>query len=129
MKSLLIASLALAGCLPSLPNQPIESYELDGTWCNTAPNRTCLTVDQSSYPSHYTWQQGTCTEHGILTGGLEFTPATDSRLCLAPEYDLYSAGAQWTATGITIDVDTATSEARSWGDSSQAHYRLNWQPQ
>jgi hypothetical protein len=93
---------------------PIMAYELHGTWCNQDSERVCLTVslpqDTGLPTSRYVWAVGTCIETGKLTGGLEFQPDTNSRLCLAPEYDLYSAGAEWTGSGLKLELDASTGE-------------------
>lgn len=83
----------------------IVASELDGTWCNQRSPQTCLTVDQTSYPrTRYTLTIGLCTERGSLTGGLEFDPDTDSRVCL-PGFTsgLWSAAeASFNNTGIYL---------------------------
>lgn len=115
---LLAASPYTTGCLPSLANDPpVMSYELDGTWCSTAtPVETCLTArstHSTGLPmARYWWTQPTCQETGTLSGGLEFSPDTTSRLCLAPDTYLYSARAEWSASGLSIEVDQSPTECR-----------------
>lgn len=111
----------LTHCGPFEPSDPLPvmSYELDGTWCTTAtPDEICLTV-RNSHPdmpgssARYFWSSSTCQEIGTLTGGLEFWPDTASRLCLAPEYDIYSASAQFTPAGLRIELDQASNNVRA----------------
>lgn len=85
------------------------SYELDGVWCTPAtPDEICLIVNSSQATglpnARYTWETPGCRENGTLTGGLEFDPDTASRLCLAPGYSLYSAAAQWAASGLQMTM-------------------------
>jgi hypothetical protein len=126
--SLTLVSLAIAllAC-GTLPSGPLMAYELDGVWCDRESPQTCLSVIPSSPAAHYVWQVGLCFETGRLTGGLEFTPATDSRLCLAPDYGLYSASGKWTTTGIRLELDTATNDDRANGFQPTRTVELEYQ--
>ena len=92
---------------------PVMAYELQGKWCTTVGtdhmtgSEVCLTVDEPRGFIPYTWtiNGGQCVENGRLTGGLEFTPDTDSQLCLAPEFGPYFAVCEWSATGLNCLVD------------------------
>lgn len=119
MRNLIIALalLTIPACgtwyWPNTSQGPIEAYELDGTYCSY---KLCLTVtpaQQTGLPTAiYQWSSPACNETGRLTGGLEFTPDIGP-LCMAPEYDLYSAAGSWTATGIKLEVDASTNEVRA----------------
>jgi hypothetical protein len=112
---LIAASPYTTGCLPALADDPpVMAYELDGTWCTFAlPVQTCLTVrsaQSTGLPTaRYWFTQPTCQETGDLTGGLEFSPDTASRLCIAPDPYLYGARAEWTASGLSLEVDPSPS--------------------
>ncbi len=136
MRNLLIIASLTTGCLipgGSDDTSPIEHYELNGTWCTDAnPVQTCLSVDHydSDPPSvsHYLLEQGQCYEHGLLSGGLQFSPTQPGSVpCLAaiPEYaDLYSAAGEWTATGIWLRVvySDGTAEGTSETTVLEMHY-------
>ncbi len=139
MRNLIITSILSleTGCLipgGSDDTSPIEHYELDhGTWCTDAnPVQTCLSVDHydSDPPSvsHYLLEQGQCYEHGLLSGGLEFSPSQPSSVpCLAaiPEYaDLYSAAGEWTSTGIRLAVNYSDGTAEGTSETTvlEMHY-------
>lgn len=129
--SLIALALLSAGCLPLSADTPIEAYELDGTWCSY---KLCLRVDSphnTGLPfTTYEWESPVCHETGRLTGGLEFTPDTSSSLCVAPEYDLYSAAGSWTPSGIKLRVDASTNEVRA-GNGQPIEYvtfDLTYQP-
>lgn len=108
----ILAAILLSGCSAATSDGPLMHYELDGTWCTSAaPVETCLTVihptDSPPASSYYVLSRGLCYEQGHLTGGLEFTPDTTSRLCLPniTSHSLYSASGEWTATGIRLAID------------------------
>jgi hypothetical protein len=133
-----IAAAMSQGC--SGEPGPVMAYELYGTWCTFAePDETCLLVDngpmdRGSGEITYMWYVGytlgnaRCFEAGVLTGGLEFTPDTDSRLCLAPEYGLYSAGGEWTGYGLRLIVDTLPGEQRAMADDPGRVLELHYRP-
>lgn len=127
---LAIAFLALACSAPFEDDEPVMAYELDGQWCTVGDvPQVCLTVVQAPGHVAYVWQAGLCFEHGRLTGGLEFTPNTDSRLCVAPEFDLYSATGVWTGTGLRLTVDASPGDDRASGlITHSTTYELAYQP-
>lgn len=135
------AALAFMGCNPcervahdSAGNEMcadsvIQSYELDGMWCTDAnPGPAlCLQVSQSSdsATARYLFSQGHgCFEHGSLTGGLEFSPDTDSDTCLPGiGYGLYSASGEWTATGIRLsNINQSDGSSVSESPDLELHY-------
>lgn len=119
----------LTHCGPFAPsdNRPVMAYELDGTYCTTAtPDEICLTVRQTATFTRYWWSTPTCQETGTLTGGLEFWPDTASRLCMAPDPYLYSAGAQNTPSGLAITIDQSPSEDRANGINETITLELNY---
>lgn len=131
---ILLAYALLSGCAPAADPGPVMHYELDGTWCSAAnPVRTCLHVQHAANNpasvSRYTWERGLCYEGGTLSGGLEFTPDTTSRLCLPfiTRHTLYSAAAEWTATGLEISY-LNQSDGTDEGTSPSVTYRLDYQP-
>lgn len=90
------------------------SYDLDGTWCTTStPDEICLTVRQTSATARYWFSTPTCQETGYLTGGLEFTPDTTSRLCLAPEPSLYSASGHFSGSLLVLELDQSPQAIRA----------------
>jgi hypothetical protein len=114
----IIIAKTLVGCSARpFSDGPVQSYELDGSWCTNDGSQVCLTVRSSQSTglpeARYWWSKPGCQETGDLTGGLEFTPDTDSRLCIAPEPSLYSASAYWNASGLSITVDQAPSDIRA----------------
>lgn len=130
-----LAALFLASYVTGCAEEdgPIMAYELQGMWCTKAlPEQTCLIAD--GIHDSYIWYVGndlgdaTCTESGRLSGGLEFTPDTDSQLCLAPEYGLYSAAGEWTATGLRLTVDTLPAEGRARRDDPGLTLDLDYVP-
>lgn len=138
LRSLLaLALLSLPACgtwyLPDdTANQgPIESYELDGTYCSY---KLCLTVTPAQQTglstAIYQWSSPACNETGRLSGGLEFTPDIGP-LCMAPEYALYSAAGSWTATGIELKVDVSTQDVRAGNGQpiETVTLELEWRPQ
>lgn len=126
----------VTGCGWEFPHNdgPVQAYELHGTWCSKAlPEQICLIADVTT--GTYIWYAGNdlgdanCSETGRLTGGLEFWPDTDSRLCLAPEYDIYGAAGEWTATGLRLIVDTVGNEERAMtGDGKGRVLELDYVP-
>lgn len=113
----------------------VTANDLEGTWCNTRSPQTCLTVDQTSYPTtRYTLTIGLCTERGTLTGGLEFNPDTGSRMCLPGfTYGLWSAAeASFNDTGIYLyDISQCfhpsycdgTAETMVWANDLDLEYQ------
>lgn len=141
IRTYIIPLLAIAfGCtqyhcvFPGDPGQPVMAYELHGTWCTKAlPVQTCLIADRDT--ETYIWYVGddlgnaSCSEAGRLSGGLEFWPDTDTQLCLAPEYDIYSAAGEWTATGLRLIVDTVGNDERAMtGDGKGRVLELDYVP-
>lgn len=129
--AIIIARLLSACQFTPHPDHPIMHYELDGKWCSPAtPLQYCLEVfsqQNSGLPyDSYIWSitGSSCVETGKLTGGLEFTPDTASRLCVAPEPALYSASAQWHPAGLHIEIDQSPISCRSQPDSLCAHETL-----
>lgn len=107
----------------------IQSYELDGMWCTDSSKgpALCLQVSQSSGAptARYLFSQGhACFEHGSLTGGLQFSPDTDSDTCLSGiGYGLYSASGEWTATGIRLsNISQSDGSAESESPDLELHY-------
>lgn len=82
----------------------LEHWELDGgMWCTTAvPVETCLSVNDG----RYLLERGLCVERGRVNGGLEFSPDTDSRVCMpgVEAFGSYDAEAYRTAVGIDLQV-------------------------
>lgn len=137
MRAYIIATLlALStGCLSAEDTGPVLWSELEGQWCSdaTAPlGTTCLEVRlDTSYNSRYIWTTHTpsnCTETGVLTGGLEFSPDTATRLCLAPDASLYSASAEWSATGLRLELDASPSALRAAGNGETVVLELHYRP-
>ncbi len=83
---------------------PVMASDLDGTWCDSHSPQTCLTVFQYPAGARYALTIGQCLEQGELTGGLEFDPDTDSRVCLPGfGYDLWCAlSASFTNHGLYL---------------------------
>lgn len=101
-------SLLSGGCTLPVDSEPgpVEHWELEGTWCDTRSPQTCLTVRHGTDDpfARYELTVGLCSETGRLTGGLEFSPDTSSRICLPGfTYGLWSAAAAWTPTGLTLE--------------------------
>jgi hypothetical protein len=99
-------------CDTSTDDCLVTANDLEGTWCNQRSPQTCLTVIQPySYANdaltsgtRYVLTVGLCLERGRLTGGLEFSPDTDSRMCLPGfEYGLWSAASvSFTSVGLYL---------------------------
>lgn len=131
-KIIALLSLLLFAC--SSADGPIMAEDLHGTWCGYTDvnEETCLIVDFLTTPVTYIWYVGdplgnaTCSETGALTGGLEFTPADGSDLCLAPESALYSAGGSWTDSGLRLELDTTTGQERANGNQPQRVLELDY---
>lgn len=133
IRSVIGASILLAGCSASPwanedgASGPVMSYELDGTWCTTAtPDEICLTVRQTDATARYWFTLPTCQETGYLAGGLEFTPDTTSRLCLAPEYGLYSAQAHFSGPYLILELDQSPQHVKANQDGSKLTLEMSY---
>jgi hypothetical protein len=111
----------------------ITANDLEGTWCDSRSEQTCLTVSQSRRGTRYTLTIGLCTERGRLSGGLEFNPDTDSRVCLPGfNHNLWSASsASFTSYGLYLyDISQCwhpsycdgTSETMVWANDLDLSY-------
>lgn len=95
---------------------PVMASELEGSWCEEPDSRgaaLCLSVQQSlDGRVWYRWGSWQCSESGMLTGGLEFTPVEGS--CISNQF--YSASVDWTNTGIEVFLDSGQALKLDWQD-------------
>lgn len=101
----------------SCDSGPVLARQLGGLWCedtvtglSSDSNSECLLVeareqiegDPRSVRMHYTRYSYFFDEEGWLSGGLEFSPVSNS--CTQP-LDMYAASVDWTETGIAVFYD------------------------